>query len=286
MSRHNKIDLKGLSHMQKRKRSSLEAIQENLTLFLIVLLCIAISVLDFFGLLDGIPVISQRIPAIIVLLLAALTAYIVFSQPHKMKEVQAQKMVDTVARIDSLQETRVRLFADTVSCIDYASQCVAEAKSRVWGMFWDVDLNFDQLLTNDLLYRQILLIDDKNRKQHQSKVRTRLRKSGVSQSFAYFSAERDATLQFMLIDSSEVIFLSNVSSYNIAIRHSGIARVFEHHYDEIWQKAIKLKQNDRINTDRVDIVLNDRLNIIPADLEECVRECLKAQEQRRLKQSS
>jgi hypothetical protein len=147
--------------MQKRKRSSLEAIQENSTLFLIVLLCIAISVLDFFGLLDGIPVISQRIPAIIVLLLAILTAHIVFSQPHRMEEMQAKQIMDTVARIDSLQETRVRFFEDTASCLAYASECVAKARSRVWGMFWDVDLNFDQLPTKDILFRQILLIDDK-----------------------------------------------------------------------------------------------------------------------------
>jgi hypothetical protein len=269
------------AQMKSRKTTVLESIQENLTVSVIIFLCAVIGVLDFFGLLDGLPVISQRIPSVTVLLLSTLAIYVVFIQPRKLEEAQTTQIKDTVYRIDSLQETRVRFFDDSTSCIDYAHRCVEAAIVKVYCMFWDVDMNFDQSATKDILHKEILLIDEKNKRQYQAKLKGRFKKSRPSHSFAYFRADREAVLQFMIIDSAEVIFLSNLSPYNMAIRHPKIASVFEHHYEDIWQKATKLKQYDRIFSDRIDMALAEQLNVFQEDLEKCVRECLKAQEQRR-----
>lgn len=274
--------------MGNKKRLSLSEIQEHWIASLMIFLSVSVAILDFLGFLDSVPVIANRVPVLILLLLSTLTGYVAFVRTdadtkmhHDLLKRTAQ-INETIETIDSLKEIRVRSFKNFDECLNYANRQISQAKLRVYSVYWDAELNFGQQLTNGIQHREIFIIDDTNRDYYFRHLRARLNGSTRTYSSAYFRTSTDTTLQFLIIDTQEIIFLSNLSSHNIAVRHPVIVQLFEHSYNEMWSKAIKLKQFDRVYADRIDVALAIPSQPIPADLEKCIQSCL--EKHRELKQ--
>jgi len=66
-------------------------------------------------------------------------------------------------------------------------------------------------------------------------------------------------LGFMVIDSEEVILISYRrpilpvdGEFSLAVKHPGIARLFQDYYNTIWHGAKEIKEGDRINWDTIE----------------------------------
>lgn len=266
--------------MQGKRKLSLSAIQENWIVALLIAFGVGVTVLDFSGLLDGLPLIRDRVPIITLLLLTILTGYVAVTKPGTQESMYAKLLKRTaqinekIETIDSLKEIRVRPFNDFTEALAYTNRKIKHAKFKVNSVYWDAELNFDQVLAKSINHRELFIIDETNRQHYTQNLPSRITKGGRNYSCAYFRTTKDTALQFVIIDAKEVIFLSNFPTHNVSIRHPNIVGLFVHHYDEMWQKAIKLKQYDRLHKDRLGIALARPVEPIPADLEKCVQRCL------------
>lgn len=275
--------------MQGKRRLSFSAIQENWLVGLIIIFCVLVAFLDFSGFLDGIPLIRDRVPIFTLLLLATLTGYVTFTQSEEQESTYAELLRRTaqvhekIETIDSLKEIRVRPFKGFDEALSYTNRRINQAKTRINSIYWDAELNFSQEIAKSVNHRELFIIDETNRAHYNVNLASRITRSRRNYSCAYFRTTKDTALQYVIIDSNEIIFLSNFPTHNVSIRHPNIVGLFVHHYDEMWQKAIKLKQYDRIHQDRIGIALAKPKEPIPADLEKCVQRCLEKHQELKIK---
>ena len=75
--------------MKNKKRLSLTEIQENWVASLMILSSVIVTIMDFLGLLDNVPVIADRVPILILLLLSTLTGYVAFARPDADKRMHS-----------------------------------------------------------------------------------------------------------------------------------------------------------------------------------------------------
>jgi hypothetical protein len=150
--------------MGNKKRLSLSEIQEHWVASLMIFFSVGVAILDFLGFLDSVPVIANRVPVLILLLLSTLTGYVAFVRTdadtkmhHDLLKRTAQ-INETIETIDSLKEIRVRSFKSFDECLNYANRQISQAKSKVYSVYWDAGLNFGQQLTNGIQHREIGMV--------------------------------------------------------------------------------------------------------------------------------
>ncbi len=266
--------------MQGKRKISLSTIRDNWFVGIIIAFCAVVGLLDFAGFLDGIPLVRDRVPIFILLLLVTLTSYVVFTKPEKQESMYMELLKRTartnekIETIDSLKEIRVRPFKDFNKALIYTNRRIRQAKSKVSSIYWDAEFNFDQVLAKSVNHQELFIIDEVNRQYYTQYLSSRLIDSDRNYSCAYFRTTKNTALQFIIIDSQEIIFLSNFPTHNVSIRHPNIVGLFAHHYEEMWQKAIKLKRYDKIYQNRLEIALTKPVKPVPANLEKCVQRCL------------
>ncbi len=256
---------------------------ENLDIYITVIIGIILAIL---GLLD---VIEFNLLAAGILMTISSIAGSLLSVRRSGKETQDRIQIDVqkqtariegkIEMVDSLKEIRVRPFKDFATCLQYANDKIRKAKLNVFSVYWDADLNFEQIIGKNVIHREILLIDESNQPQYQAHLHNRLhqnRESGYS--CAYVKTVKEMTSQFIIVDANELIFLSRLTSHNLSVRHPLIIQMFQQQYDNMWQKATRLKLNEKIYIDKLSEALAKPLEVSPADLEKCVRNCLQQQE--------
>jgi len=263
--------------MRYSKKVTWADFQENAVLFLTLILSVSVALLDFLGVLDTFPLISNRIPAFILITLATLTTYVAFIHPKK-QDLRHNFLVDKVESFEASKEFRVHHFKDFNTCLNYVNRKIKQSKNKVYSIYWDAELSLKQDIGSEILHREIILIDETNRFKFKSLLKKRLSIKEKSYSCAFHRVAKDIALQFIIIDSKEIIFISNLSSHNMVFQNPDIVKLFEHHYDEMWQKASKLKWHDRIYEENIEKALAEPIEAIPANLEKCVRDCLKMHE--------
>src|SRR5687767_13854774 len=160
--------------------NSLQNLLEKFIAAFSILFCVGIAVLDFAGLLDGIPIIAGRVPIISLILLSGITSYLVFVAPEKNYSLHAN-LVNQISEIDNIFRqtiyTRVQVFKDFNSCLTYTNNRIKRAKTSVSSVYWDASLNFNQIIAQNVLHREIFIIDESNRQQYQGHLEYRV-KSG------------------------------------------------------------------------------------------------------------
>lgn len=267
-------------------QNSLQNFVEKIVAGLSVLFCVGIAILDFGGLLDGIPIIAGRVPIISLLLLSGITSYFIFIAPEK-DNSRHTDLLNQISQIDNVFRqtllTRVQVFKDFDSCLTYTNNRIKRARTNVSSVYWDASLNFSQVIAKNVLHREIFIIDESNRQQYQDELENRVKTSGRNHSCAYYRVAKDVSMQFVVIDATEVIFLSNLPANNIAIQHPQIINLLQNHYEEMWNKATKIKMHERINYEKVNMATMKSITrpiSIPysEDLEKCIKKCLEAHE--------
>lgn len=209
----------------------------KITLFLFAFFGIIISFLDFTGWLTDIQWLQGKIPATSLLLLSGATLYIAFEAPEKASS-QHSELMDAIKQIDLLGG-RVRIFKDTDECIRYTKHRISYAKTKTSGVYADMGFDFINSIPQGILYREVLIIEDTSQPHWQSLVQTRKNSQINNFTCGIFQPKNGVHFQCVIIDSSEVIFLSKLSANNLSITHPQLVYLIQYYFDEIDRRATR-----------------------------------------------
>lgn len=270
--------------MENRKRRVTFAnIRDRWIESLIILACIVIPVLDFFGVFDEVPIFQGKIANFTLFLLAILTGYVAFTQPEKQESFH-ERLSDGINKIfDSLSNSstvvlKARPFTNISLAIEYARKQIAQAKQQIVVIYPELISDFFQAVPPRVFYKQIFIVQPEKLLSYQRVLPGSLVRMPVNYSYAGLRCSKELLQSFVIIDDRELIILSE--SMPIATRNPQFIKVYRESFNSVWDRAIKLKINDIVHSDRVQFILTppQRPPEIPADLEECVKNCLKAHE--------
>jgi hypothetical protein len=256
------------------KFSAIVSKTEILLLILTVLISSLVSLLDLFGLLDGIPWLSERIPTM--LTLGLLAGYILLERRTELQEI-SQKIhslsenTQTSAQhiIQSLNGVEVQSFQDMQSCLQYVNRKLRTAKLQVDDLSWTPlhswrgdlqpvvaeNLQYEERvksIAGKIPYREVFIF---NKPHRENQLFQRLKENVPGYSCAYYPDIVSAPLlQFMIVDQEEVIVLTGSYSY-ISFNHPTLVQLFVEYYEDIWRSAVKLKYGKNIYWDEVEKII-------------------------------
>lgn len=256
---------------------------ENVILWATVIISIAVAILDFSGALDNIQWLSDRIPTFILLGVGFLAGYLALERRSQLEAMHTElkealnklavgqdKATQTL--IESLQGVQVRKFDNGHELLRYMYDLVAKSQVRIDDLSWRATFttrNYGDFAHNmgsqyvpimqdavqRVPYREIMIFNKPGRKERFQSLITD-NKPGYS--CAYYQTDTEIPLlQFMIIDLREVIIFEDLAANSICISHPLIAKYFADYYEEIWQKAVKLKLGKTVYWDAVREVLGD-----------------------------
>ena len=240
----------------------------------------AISLLDFLGLLDGIPWLANRIPTLTLLATGLVAGYLVLERRNQLEDMQAdtdQRLEElshllsqsAVTIIDSLEGVELRKFETGNDLLSYINKRLLQARQRIDDLSWDPVVGLERGLettqeieaqhekrvgrvSQRIPYREVFCF---NRPGRVSKLKKRLEQDAPGYSCAYYEETDVPLLQFMIIDDEEVFILSDQLQSKLAIQHPHIVRLFYEYYEAIWRNARSIKVGTMIEEDVVERIL-------------------------------
>jgi dTDP-glucose pyrophosphorylase len=224
---------------------------------------IVVAVLDSLNVFGTIAFFSElNISLITLVLLSIIGLHVAVTSARQSDfELKLPEIIRGVAGVS------VQVFADAAELDKYRSERIPEAKKEVCDLTWKEKLssgysvkkrveshklyeNSIDKASDSIIYREIFIFTDLRRIQKMSQ-RLKARKSGYS--CRYFSATQDIPrLQFVLIDREETIFTSTTNTTLCAIKHKGVGEVLYSYFNEVWERAIPIKDGTIIHYDELD----------------------------------
>ena len=267
----------------RKKRVTFASIRDRWIVSLIIIACIVIPVLDFFGVFNELPIFRGKIANFTLFLLAILTGYVAFTQPERQESFH-ERVAEGINKIfDSLSNSstvvlKARPFTNISLALEYARKQIGQAKKQIVVIHPQLRTDFYPAVPPGIFYKQIFIVEPEKLLDYQRILPGSLVRMPVNYSYAGLRCSKELLQSFVIIDDKELIILSDLMP--ITTRNLEFIKVYRESFNSIWDKAIKLKINDIVHSDRVQFILKppQRLPEIPADLEECVKNCLKAHE--------
>lgn len=244
---------------------------DSILLLIISVFAIIFTIIDTFNVNINIPIFANIDYSVLtVVLLAAIGLHLIVARFQDDASEEARK-ADTIKIISSLNGVHIELLASTSEMEIYLAKRILEAKKEICDLSWKNTLsrtystnprqksmktveNSIKQVGNNLPYREVFVFSDVRRKE---KLQARLKENKTGYSCRYYDENsRIPRIQFVLIDGEEIIFAS--SSYPIlcAIRHPNLARIFQSYYDDIWEKAIPIKEGPILYRDAIDKIMS------------------------------
>lgn len=268
---------------RRKKRRTFADLRDRWIVSLISFACVLIAVLDFLGIFEDIPLFSGKISNFTLFLLAILTGYVAFTQPEK-QETFFEHISDGLNKIsDNLNNSstvilKARPFTNVSAALAYARKQIGQAKQRIIVVYPEMSPNFYQAVPAGVFYKQIFVVEPENLPKYQNVLLASLLSMPINYSYAGLRCPKEWLQSFVIIDDKELIILSDFMP--LTTRNVEFIKVYRESFYSMWDKATKLKSNDIVDKKRVQLILapSQKPIEIPADLEECVRNCLKAHE--------
>lgn len=248
-----------------------------------------VSLLDFLGVLDGTPWLSDRIPTLTLLAVGLVAAYLVIERRNQLEQMQQESsqgfkelektiLNSTSTIIDSLAGIEFKKFETGNELMNYINKRVIEAHSKVDDLSWSpaVSLRYGLDITKQvnqkyeervskaakkIVYREVFMF---NRPGRAEKLKNRIEEGLPGYSCSYYPVTEVPLLQFMLIDEEEVIILSDQYPFNFALRHQHIVRLFAAYFNDIWQKSTPLKLGTTLMHEEINRVLSSHKQVMIA----------------------
>jgi exonuclease VII small subunit len=176
----------------------------------------------------------------------------------------------TVTSIASLKGVELTPFESGTDLLRYVIQRLKQAQNRVDDLSWSPIIGLESDLSNSrkaykeyeehitktsdkVAYREVMVFNHPARVEN---LQRRIAENSPGYSCSYYEAQDVPLFQFMIIDKSEVIVLSDQFQTKFALKHPYIVKLFEEYYEEIWRNAIPIKIKTEINSDVVNTILN------------------------------
>jgi hypothetical protein len=109
---------------------------ERILLGLTATLSVLVSLLDWLGLLEGVPFLANKIPSLTLLALGLVTGYLVLERRSKLDKIEHLVVNGTDRIIRSLGGVDVQKFENRQELYEYAAKRTREAKSSIDDMTW------------------------------------------------------------------------------------------------------------------------------------------------------
>ncbi|MCB9423195.1 MAG: hypothetical protein H6667_25580 [Ardenticatenaceae bacterium] len=236
-----------------------------------------ISLLDFLGMLDEIPWLAERVPILILLAIALIAGYLALERNTHLESIQSdiEKLSQEVTGststiINSLEGVEFQEFDGGNALLSYVSKRLLQARKQVddlsWGPGADLGVGLEvtqqaiqgywsriDRVSRKILYREVFVFNSPERLR---KLREMLKEDAPGYSCAFYKESYAPLIQFMLIDQEEVIILNDQFPSYLAIRHSGLAKLFTDYYEAIWAGATKIKEGPIVHQEIVNQILN------------------------------
>ncbi len=219
-------------------------------------------------LLDNVPLVIILVGAVI-FIIAASNGLIIGNVSLQIQDSVWQKAVGILGsvlviigvviyiseRLGYRRSSKVKTFKDVLSCLKYVNKKIQSANLQIddLSLVGDIGKSDDlqsveteaakyhsyvKQLTNDISYREVFILNRRNREE---KIFGMLANNASGYSCAYYpEIPQIPSIQFMIIDKKEVIFLSGEYPY-LAVQDQDVVDLFIRYYEDIWKNSVKLK---------------------------------------------
>lgn len=243
---------------------------EQFSLLATAVISIIISLLDLLGLLEG--MLAERISTLSLLVLGIVVGYLALERRSKLDKIEQLVVEGFDNTILSLRGARIRPLEDSQDVYEYVSQRMEKAKECVddltWGMAPSTRMTESQerafkkycdsriatASRRHIRYREVMSfpVEGQLGESRLGRAEEMLEKDLFGYQLRYYNlphADAPPLLQFMLIDSEEVILafyrgmnLPTEGEVHLAIEHPEVVSLFQDYYDSIWQGAKIIKK--------------------------------------------
>jgi hypothetical protein len=227
---------------------------------------IVISLLDFAGLLQGIPFLAGHTSALSLLVLGSAVGYLALERRSKLDKIEEEIRQGFERTHTSISGGRVKLFEDMKDMEEYIARRTKEARRSVDDLTWGDHLTKRRTPGQDTAFKQYLSAKSyitKGTSVDYREVMTFPRPDRLARAESLAGREHfgyqlryydiDHTLlppliQFTIFDSEEVIFTFHRGRYvpaepeiHLATRQKEIVQLFQDYFNAIWERAKVIK---------------------------------------------
>jgi len=242
----------------------------------VAILSVIIALLDLIGALNSIDWLKERIVTMTLLGVGVVAGFLAH-RAHKIDEIENSLERSCHAIIESLGGVYTRELHNAHDYYEYLSTRLRQAKNSVDDLTWGVmnstrrteatDAAFKKYRQaiaaackrKDIAYREVITLPDAGRV---SRIEDTINADSTYYSLKYYdweSRELPPMLQFMIIDSKEVIlgthrgiFIPLDDESYVVIKHPAISRYFKDYFNTIWIGAKPIKDLDSLNTEIIE----------------------------------
>lgn len=225
---------------------------------------IIISLLDFAGLLQGIPFLAGHTSALSLLVLGSAVGYLALERRNKLDRIEEEIRQGFERTLTSMSGGRIKLLEDLKDMQEYIARRTREAHRSVDDLSWGDHLSkpkipeaaHEQYLSAKSAITMGTSVDYREVMTFPSPARLANAESMAGQEhFGYQLRYYDIDhrllpplLQFLVIDSEEVIFAYHRGRYvspepeiHLATRQKEIVQLFQDYFEAIWERAKVIK---------------------------------------------
>ncbi len=227
---------------------------------------VIISLLDFAGLLQGIPFLAGHTSALTLLVIGSAVGYLALERRNKLDKIEKEIKQGFERTLSSMSGGQVKLFEDVKDMWEYLARRTKEAHRSVDDLTWGDLLTkrrtlaqetaFKKYLSakssitiaNPMDYREVMTFPNSTRLAHAENMAGR---KHFGFQLRYFDIDHTLLpplIQFTIIDSEEVIFTVHRGRYvpaepeiHLATRQKEIVQIFQDYFNAIWQQAKVIK---------------------------------------------
>jgi hypothetical protein len=250
---------------------------ETITITAVVLIAVGISVADLTGALDGVGWLKNRIPVITLLVVGAMSAYLIEEQ-YSASRNQAGVLTSAVQQaVEALNGIEVREFPSRAEFWGYAAERIRTARATIddltWGLipvtartpqdqaaYREYRRAIEAVSTGkgenrNKIYREIMTFPDGRRLQ---RARALMHERYPNFQLRYYDYDHAGTpllVQYYVFDGMEVLISLVPPSLNcryMTFRSRHLADLLSGYFDAAWQDAEVLKDIDTIRLDLLD----------------------------------
>jgi hypothetical protein len=260
-----------------KRRFKLLEYGDALLLILISIAAIMISIADFMGLLDKINFLPQlNFETLLLVLLGVIGLHLGTAHIERVKfqdsfEGGTDRLTEEFNSyadqlVQAVRGVQIKVFTDAAEQEIYLAHRLNEATIEVCDLSWKDTMSVSAGLPPRLRshrtyetsiakaakripYREIFIFSDVRRID---KLKRRLAENTPGYSCRYFgTTDKIPRLQFVIIDREEIVFASSSYPTLCSIRQAELADIFQAYYEEIWDKAMPLKEGTIIHNNEV-----------------------------------
>jgi hypothetical protein len=227
---------------------------DDITFPAITLFCLAVTILDFFGILDTIDWLPKKVPSILLIFLPILTAYII----NRIEHISDIVTTSESNIVSSLNGGGIQVFKDPETMYKYLIGKYSSVKSSIditnFGDYYMRDKNdefnkkfLDVISSGTINVRQIVLVRNQD---SVSQIEEMLKEFHDKTNFRLgcysYNPSQLNLISLMIIDNEEVLLTYREDKFEfrrqtLSIENPAFTSFYRGYFDTLWRESIIIK---------------------------------------------